>query len=135
MDTIHTTHPPLYPKKKFWKISKVINHEYLYIGRRVAEWLAHSTAKQKVTGSNPSRASGWKTPSVHPAVKWVPDLIQGRKGSGRRGMGSAFHMLCPRHDEPLTVRRPNGQYAMGPPLPLPFLTVHRSKNKGIAAHL
>ena len=44
-----------------------------------------------------------------PAVKWVPDLIQGRKGSGRRGMGSAFHMLFPRHGEPLTVRRPNGQ--------------------------
>ena len=77
--------------------------------RRVAEWLAHSSAKQKVAGSNATRASGWKTPSVHPAVKWVPDLIQGRKGSGRRGMGSAFHMLCPRHDEPLTVRRPNGQ--------------------------
>ena len=28
--------------------------------RRVAEWLAHSTAKQKVAGSNPTRASGWK---------------------------------------------------------------------------
>ena len=53
-------------------------------GRRVAEWLAHSTAKQKVAGSTPTRASGWKTPSVHPEVKWVPDLIQGRKGSGRR---------------------------------------------------
>ena len=77
--------------------------------RRVAEWLEHTTAKQKVAGSNPTRASGWKTPSVHPAVKWVPDLIQGRKGSGRRGMSSAFHMLCPRHSEPLTVRRPNGQ--------------------------
>ena len=74
----------------------------------MAEWLDHSTAKQKVAGSNPTRASGWKTPSVHPAVKWVPDLIQGRKGSRRRGMGSAFHMLCPRHSEPLTVRRPNG---------------------------
>ena len=61
--------------------------------RRVAEWLAHSTAKQKVAGSNPTRASGCKTPSVHPAVKWVPDLIQGRKGSGRRGMGSAFHAV------------------------------------------
>ena len=33
--------------------------------RRVAEWLQHSTAKQKVAGSNPTRASGWKTPSVH----------------------------------------------------------------------
>ena len=51
----------------------------------MAEWLAHSTAKQKVAGSNPTRASGWKTPSVHSAVKWVSDLIQGRKGSGRRG--------------------------------------------------
>ena len=40
----------------------------------MAEWLAHSTAKQKVAGSNPTRASGWKTPSVHPAVKWVPEL-------------------------------------------------------------
>ena len=77
----------------------------------MAEWLEHSAAKQKVAGSNPTRASGWKTPSVHPAVKWVPDLIQGRKGSGRRGMGSAFHMLCPRHSEPLTVR---GHYALGP---------------------
>ena len=35
----------------------------------MAEWLEHSTAKQKVAGSNPTRASGWKTPSVHPAVK------------------------------------------------------------------
>ena len=26
------------------------------IGRRVAEWLEHSTAKQKVAGSNPTRA-------------------------------------------------------------------------------
>ena len=78
------------------------------MGRRVADWLEHSTAKQNVAGSNPTRASGWKTPFVHPAVKWVPDLIQGRKGSGRRGMGSAFHMLCPRNSEPLTVRRPNG---------------------------
>ena len=86
----------------------IINVHVLF-RRRVAEWLEHSTAKQKVAGSNPTRASGWKTPSVHPAVKWVPDLIQGRKGSGRRGMGSAFHMLCPRHSEPLTVRRPNGQ--------------------------
>ena len=60
----------------------------------MAEWLAHSTAKQKVAGSNPTRASGWKTPSVHPAVKWVPDLIQGRKGSGRIGMGSAFLICC-----------------------------------------
>ena len=25
-------------------------------------------------------------------VKWVPDLIQGRKGSGRRGMGSAYNV-------------------------------------------
>ena len=74
----------------------------------MAEWLEHLTAKQRVAGSNPTRASGWETPSVHPAVKWVPDLIQGRKGSGRKGMGSAFHMLCPRHSEPLTVRRPNG---------------------------
>ena len=91
----------------------------------MAEWLAHSTAKQKVAGSNPTRASGWKTPSVHSAVKWVSDLIQGRKGSGRRGMGSAFHMLCPRHGEPLTVRRPNGQLAMGPPLP-PFFTLTKN---------
>ena len=29
---------------------------------RVAEWLEHSTAKQKVAGSNPTRASGWKPP-------------------------------------------------------------------------
>ena len=72
-------------------------------GRRVAEWLEHSTAKQKVAGSNPTRASGWKTPSVHPAVKWVPDLIQGRTGSGRRVIGSAFHMLCPRHSEPFAA--------------------------------
>ena len=78
------------------------------MGRRVADWLEHSTAKQNVAGSNPTRVSGWETPFVHPAVKWVPDLIQGRKGSGRRGMGSAFHMLCPRKSEPLTVRRPNG---------------------------
>ena len=56
---------------------------------RVVSALDNSTAKQKVAGSNPTRASGWKIPSVHPAVKWVPDLIQGRKGSGRRGMGSA----------------------------------------------
>ena len=78
------------------------------MGRRVADCLEHSIAKQNVAGSNPTRASGWKTPFVHPEVKWVPDLIQGRKGSGRRGMGSAFHMLCPRNSEPLTVRRPNG---------------------------
>ena len=46
---------------------------------RVAEWLAHSTAKQKVAGSNPTRASGWKTPSVHPAVKCVPGKEMQRK--------------------------------------------------------
>ena len=61
----------------------------------MAEWLEHLTAKQKVAGSNPTWASGWKTPSVHPAVKWVPDLIQGRKGSGSRGMGSAFIYAVP----------------------------------------
>ena len=33
LDTTHSTHPPLSPKK-FWKISKVINHEYLYIEPR-----------------------------------------------------------------------------------------------------
>ena len=27
LDTIDPTHPPLYQKKKIWKISKVINHE------------------------------------------------------------------------------------------------------------
>ena len=56
----------------------------------MAEWLEHSTAKQKVAGSNPTRASGWKTPSVHPAVKWVPDLIQGRKGSGKAAEGEGW---------------------------------------------
>ena len=74
----------------------------------MAEWLEHSTAKQKIAGSNPTRASGWKTPYVHPAVKWVPDLIQGRKDSGRRGMGSALHIMMSLDSEPLTVRRPNG---------------------------
>ena len=38
----------------------------------------HSTAKQKVAGSSPTRASGWKTPPVHPAVK---DEIEGKKTS------------------------------------------------------
>ena len=38
-----------------------------------------------------SHSGQWlETPSVHPAVKWVPDLIQ-----GRRGMGSAFHNAVP----------------------------------------
>ena len=58
----------------------------------MAEWLAHSTAKQKVAGSNPTRASGWKTPSVHPAVKWVPDLMQGRKAA--EGEGWAPPSIC-----------------------------------------
>ena len=52
----------------------------------MAEWLEHSTAKQKVAGSNLTRASGWKTPSVHPAVKWVPDLIQERQRKERDGL-------------------------------------------------
>ena len=55
----------------------------------MSEWLEHSTGKQKVAGSNPTRGSGWKTPSVHPAVKWVPDLIQGRKGDAILAAGRA----------------------------------------------
>ena len=35
----------------------------------MAEWLAHSTAKQKVAGSNPTRASGWKMVEKHYTVK------------------------------------------------------------------
>ena len=34
LDTMHPTHATLYPQKKFRKISKVINHEYLYIEAR-----------------------------------------------------------------------------------------------------
>ena len=49
------------------KYSGNLTANYL-VRRRVAEWLEHSTAKKKVTGSNPTRVSGWKTPSVHPAV-------------------------------------------------------------------
>ena len=75
--------------------TSIINSFYIIQWRRVAEWLAHSTAKQKVAGSNPTRASGCKTPSVHPAVKWVPDLIQGRKGSGRRGDGLRLPYAVP----------------------------------------
>ena len=33
LDTINPTHPPLY-QKKFWKISKIFIHEYLYIEAR-----------------------------------------------------------------------------------------------------
>ena len=72
---------------KSLKTCSILLDVLAFVGRRVAEWL-----EQKVAGSNPTRDSGWKTPSVHPAVKWVPDLIQGRKGSGRRGMGSASHI-------------------------------------------
>ena len=37
LDTIHPTHPTIYPKQNFWKISKVINHEYLNIEARTKE--------------------------------------------------------------------------------------------------
>ena len=65
------------------------------------------TATQKVTGSIPVRGEnpcGWKTLSVHPAVNgYLIQFREGLKGSGRRGMGSAFHVLCPRHGDSLQV--------------------------------
>ena len=40
----------------------------------------HKTSAQKVVGSTPGRARGWKTPSVHPAVNGY--LIRSGKQTG-----------------------------------------------------
>ena len=54
----------------------------------------------RVRGSSPDRDENLcdlKTLSVHPAANGYLIIREGSKGSGRRGMGSAFHMLCPGH--------------------------------------
>ena len=54
-------------------------------------------------GSIPARDkifSGLKTLSVHPAVNgYLIKFGEGSKDSEWRGIGSAVHMLCPRHGE------------------------------------
>ena len=44
---------------------------------------------------------------------WVPDVSWGRLGSEGRGLGSALHMLCPRHGGALSTRRPYNQQGYG----------------------
>ena len=76
----------------------------------------HWSMTRKVRGSNPDRGENpcdWKTPSVHPAANgYLIKFREGSKGSGRRGMGSAFHMLCPRHGDSLQVTAATADKAM-----------------------
>ena len=45
--------------------------------------------------------------------KWAPDSVQGRfKGSGMRGMGSVFNMLCPGHGDSKQVTAATAYRAM-----------------------
>ena len=67
----------------------------------VAEWFSALVMGLRVRGSSPDRDENLcdlKTLSVHPAANgYLIKFREGSKGSGRRGMGSAFHMLCPGH--------------------------------------
>ena len=48
----------------------------------------------------------WKTLSVNPAVNGYLFRIREDKGRERRGMGSAFHQLCPKYSGTLTPTAP-----------------------------
>ena len=53
-----------------------------------------------------SRLGDWKTLSVNPAENGYLFRIREGQGSERRGMGSAFHQLCPRYSGTLTPTAP-----------------------------
>ena len=67
----------------------------------MAEWFSALVMGLRVRGSSPDRDENLcdlKTLSVHPAANgYLIKFREGSKGSGRRGMGSAFYMLCPGH--------------------------------------
>ena len=67
----------------------------------MAEWFSALVMGLRVRGSSPDRDENLcdlKTLSVHPAANgYLIKFREGSKGSGRRGMGSAFQMLCPGH--------------------------------------
>ena len=53
-----------------------------------------------------SRLGDWKTLSVNPAENGYLFRIREGQGSERRGMGSAFHQLCPRYSGTLIPTAP-----------------------------
>ena len=77
----------------------------------MVEWLerlgcgAESRRKARV-GGWASPCDDWKPLSVNPAVNGYLCRIKEGYGSRRRGMGSAFHHLCPRYSGTLTPTTP-----------------------------
>ena len=62
---------------------------------------------QKVAVKREFEACGdWKTLSVNPALNGYLFRIRAGYGSKRRGVGSAFHQLCPRYSGTLTPTAP-----------------------------
>ena len=51
-------------------------------------------------------SDNWKILSVHPAENGYLFQIWEGKSSNRRGIGSAFHQLCPKYSESLTPTAP-----------------------------
>ena len=86
----------------------------------LVEWLDYGTkSRRKVlsVGGWASLCKDWKTLSVHPAVNGYLFRIREGQGSERRGMGFAFHLLCPRYNGTLM---PTALRLMGYAKPLPF---------------
>ena len=90
----------------------------------MVEWLeqlgygAESCRKAPVQGwALPCK--DWKTLSVNPAVNGYLFRIRERKGSEKRGMGSAFHQLCLRYTGESNPPLPLRLLSYGKPLSLP----------------
>ena len=72
------------------------------------EQLGYSAESRRIAWvrGSASPCGDWKTLSVNPAVNEYLFRIREGYGSERRGMGSAFHQLCPRYSGTLTPTAP-----------------------------
>ena len=77
----------------------------------MVEWFERldygAESRRKVVSSRlASPCDDWKTLYVPSAVNGYLFRIRESKGSGRRGMDSAFHQLCPRYSGTLNPTAP-----------------------------